>query len=264
MRFRKGKWEKVMKNREYAWLLDEKFKGIQSEDFFEDLKRLEKGEPIDYVIGFSQFLGCHIDLSLRPLIPRTETEYWVEKAIEKIKSEFKLAPEIRCLDVFSGSGCIGISTLVHIPNVKLDFADIDERAMQQIGLNLGKNNIDPYRCGVFLSDIFQGIPVGMRYDVILANPPYIPYKNKEVMDLSVINYEPHNALFSQENGLEIIRKTLEQISGMLNVGGFLFLEFDDNQYEEILKILSELQGIEFNFYKDQFDKWRWLHVKNIV
>ncbi len=250
-----------MKTKEYQWLLSEKHGGVESEAFHNDLVRLERGEPIDYVIGFSKFLGCHIDLSFRPLIPRTETEYWVSQAFEKIKAEFPHTSVIRCLDVFSGSGCIGIATLSNIPDARVDFADINESALHQIKLNIAQNNIDETRTAVYFSDIFKGIPVGRKYDVIFANPPYIPFKNKGVLDISVVNYEPHNALFSDENGLEHIRKTITGAKNMLAPGGLLFVEFDDNQKDEISRLLSSLQISEHNFYKDQFDKWRWMTAR---
>src|SRR5690606_26669366 len=98
-------------NQEEQWLLEEKYAGAESEAFRADLKRLTGGEPLGYVIGHVPFLDCRIHLDSHPLIPRPETEYWVEKAMVAIK-EVAGGPEARplhVLDLCAGSGCIGVA-----------------------------------------------------------------------------------------------------------------------------------------------------------
>ncbi len=248
-------------NKETEWLLREKYSGVESDEFRSDVLRLEKGEPIDYVIGFSKFLGSHIDLSFRTLIPRTETEYWTEIAIKEIKETFR-EKEIKILDIFSGSGCIGISILKHLPQAHTDFSDIESKAISQIKKNLELNEIDENRYIIYSSDLFMDIPEANRYDVTFANPPYISYADKPNLDDSVINYEPHEALFADDDGLDLVKKTIDQGFARLNEGGLLYIEFNEDQKEAIEVYLKDHNISNYSFHKDQFEMWRWVRIGN--
>ena len=103
---------------EISWLVQEKYQGRETEETRKDIERLQKDEHIDYVIGFVDFIGCKIDLSKNPLIPRSETEYWVQKAIVELKKDSR--KKISCLDLFSGSGCVGVAILKHIEAVSFN------------------------------------------------------------------------------------------------------------------------------------------------
>lgn len=225
-------------NQEIKWLLRDKYFGNLpagrqgQKNFIKDVKRLKAGEPLDYVIGFTEFLGCKIDLSKKPLIPRQETEYWVEEAMKKIKGG-------KVLDLFAGSGCIGIAISRHVKKAKVDFAD-----KRQYFKN--KNFIK--------SDVFSNIHE--KYDYIFANPPYIPKTRKNKLPKSVLNFEPHNALFAGKDGLFYIRKFLKDAKKYLNAGGKIFMEFDCAQKKEIEKLLKP----PYEFHKDQFARWRWVEI----
>ena len=155
--------------KETRWLLNEKYSGIKTPEFFADLERLERGEPLAYIIGWVDFLGCRIDLSARPLIPRPETEFWVEKAILNIQRDYHVSSgrsihgslkkntptQKRVLDLFAGSGCIGISLLKHLPHAIVDFGEKDPRMCEQIKKNIAQNNIDPTRARIIQTDVFS-------------------------------------------------------------------------------------------------------------
>ncbi len=219
-------------SKEKEWLLKE---GKLTE---KNLKRLKNKEPIDYIIGYYDFLGCNIDLSFKPLIPRTETEYWVEKALKEIKGE--------CLDIFSGSGCIGLAVLKNTQSL-VDFAD--KYFLKQIKHNLKVNDL---KGKVIKSDIFSNIK--KKYDFILANPPYVPIGRK--LDKS-LSFEPSKALFAGKDGLLFIRKFLKEVDNYLKKEGVFYLEFDSFQKKEIEKLLKDYQ---YEFFKDQYGKWRYLRA----
>lgn len=245
-------------SKEFEWLLKEKYNGIQTEEFLRDVVRIEQGEPIDYVIGFSKFLGTHIDLEYKPLIPRTETEYWVEKAMQTIKNKFGDS-EIQVLDMFAGSGCIGIAILKHIPNVRVDFVDIDVTMTQQIQKNLELNNISKDRYRIFTSNMFETIDTEARYDVVFANPPYID-KSRNVTDDSVVMHEPHIALFAENKGMQIIEKFITEIKSFLKPECVIFVEHDDDQVERIKTLLVSQEYRNYYFHIDQFGLPRWIEI----
>jgi len=253
-----------MKNKEFSfiereikWLLEEKYSNQQTSSFFQDVERLKKGEPIEYLIGFSEFLSCKIDLSLKPFIPRLETEYWVEEAIREIKKTVRGNKRVKALDVFAGSGCIGIAILKHIPFARCDFIEKEKRFLQQIKINLRINKIKKKRYQIFNSDIFEKIDERKKYNFILANPPYISFKRKAKVQKSVLKYEPQEAIFATENGLFYIKRFLEKAKNHLEKGGKIFLEFDSFQ-KSILTDFFKKYKYNFEFRRDQYHRWRWV------
>jgi release factor glutamine methyltransferase len=246
--------------KEISWLLKEKYNGKLTKKFYKDAKRIKKGEPADYVIGFAEFLGCKIDLSKKPLIPRKETEYWTAYAAGDIKKRIDNSSEIlRILDVFSGSGCIGIAIQANVPNVLCDFAEKDEKLIRQIKINLKNNFITPPKCKVIRSDIFSKVKT--KYDYILANPPYIPAKNKNKIQKSVLKYEPKQAIFGGEDGLKYIEKFLKQAKNHLKKYGRIYMEFDSEQKNKIERLLLKYKYKKWWFAKDQYNRWRWVVVE---
>lgn len=242
---------------EIRWLLKEKYRNVLSDQANQDINRLEQGEHVDYLIGFVNFLDCKIDLSFRPLIPRPETECWVKHAIQQIQSQSK--QPLRCLDMFAGSGCVGVAILKHLPRVHVDFADNDKRCLAQIRLNTSLNTISNKRYRIIQSDLFSTIKG--KYDYILANPPYLATTRKQNVQSSVLENEPDHALFAGPTGLNIIKKFLAQARQHLAKQGRVYLEFDSFQKTEINKLLTKYAYSDWQFHKDQFGQWRYLMAK---
>jgi release factor glutamine methyltransferase len=223
-------------------------------------------EPEQYREGFVDFLGCRIDLSKKPFIPRPETEYWVKRAIEDIKLQTrKQKPttdnkKFHCLDIFAGSGCIGIALLKYLPNTFVDFAEKEKKYLEQIKRNARENGIDPKRFRIIQSDIFSAIK--KKYDYIFANPPYVAEARGHLVERSVLEWEPKGALFAGLDGLDIIRKFLPQAKKHLKKGGMLFMELDPLQKPEIVNILRRSGYRRFSFFRDQYGTWRYLAARN--
>lgn len=206
--------------------------------------------PEEYKKGWKYFLKSRIDLSLRPLIPRPETEYWTSLILKEMKEG------VHCLDLFSGSGCVGVSVLKNIKNSFCDFGDIEEKFLKQIEINLKGFEKERYR--IIKTDIFSNLKYS--YDYILANPPYVSEKRKGEVGEDVLEYEPHIALFSGQDGLDIIRRLINEGFGHLKEGGVLVIEHDESQKEEIEKMILENDYSHFDFCKDQFNKYRFVKI----
>jgi len=239
-------------NKEVKWLLEEKYGGKPDKGFLKDVQRLNKGEPLDYVIGFTEFGGAKIDLSKKPLIPRQETEFWVGEEIKKITGK-----NLRILDVFSGSGCIGIAVLKNVKSSKVFFADKSLDSVKQIKINLKINKIKG-RVVVRQSDIFSNVKG--KFDYIFANPPYVAEKKRNKVQKSALKFEPEMALFGGQDGLFYIKKFLRDALRFLRPGGKIFLEFSPEQKKEIEKIFKKFGYRNWEFKKDQFNRYRWVKI----
>ncbi|MDD2697004.1 MAG: HemK family protein methyltransferase [Candidatus Pacebacteria bacterium] len=201
-----------------------------------------------------KFLNCRIDLSKKVFSPRVETEYWVEKAIREIKGK-----NLKILDVFAGSGCVGIAILRNLKDSRVDFADIDENALAEIRINAEKNEIPAGQYRIVKSDLFENLK-GKKYDVIFANPPYVAERRMEEVDKDVLENDPGIALFSGKEGLNHIDKLLKKAKNHLTNGGLIYFEFDPKQKETIKDILEKEGYDNFQFRKDQFKKYRWIKI----
>jgi len=254
-----------LSQKEINWLLEEKYPSVTSgqvrsknsgvnPEFFRDIKRLKEGEPLDYVIGFVKFLDCKIDLSKKPLIPRPETEFWTEKVIQEIGTK-----KVKCLDIFAGSGCIGVAVLNKSKNVKLDFGEKEKKFCEQIKINVKINRINLKRYKIINSDIFGKI--NGKYDFIFANPPYVAEIKIKNVQKTVLKHEPKNAVFGGKDGFLYIKKFLFEAKNHLNPDGKIYMEIDSWQKLELEKILKKEKYENWEIRKDQFGKTRYVIIK---
>lgn len=248
--------------REKKWLLNEKYSGIESPEYFVDVELLASGHPLDYLIGSREFLGCHIDLSEHPLIPRNETEYWLHDIIESHRGPTP-ALDLGVLDIFSGSGCIGIAYLRNLPQCTVDFVEKNPAFVKQIQTNLDLNQVDPTRYTVYESDVFSALPSERQYDLILANPPYIAHDRRETVQDSVHEHEDYNSLYANDDGLYFVKQLIDNAQKYLKPSGSMYIEYDPWQTNAIIEyIKSNHPALSHQIIKDQFGRERVIKINS--
>lgn len=184
----------------------------------------------DYARGFIPFLGTTIHLDSHPLIPRVETEFWVEQAISHIKNTaLSNNSPLRVLDLFSGSGAIGVAILKHLPTAHVTFGELEERHLETIEKNIIENNIDTSRAEVVQTDVWSNLEE--TFDLILANPPYVSRERGTAEESTLV--EPSKALYAPDDGFFYIKKFIEGLHTHLLPSGVAYVEHEPYQTERI-------------------------------
>lgn len=236
-------------------LRKEKHKGRETKEFLSDVAKMAQGEAFEYLMGETLFCDAVVDLSLRPMIPRKETEFWVTQALHSIagsvqyeEAREKSAP-FHALDLFSGSGCVGLAYLKQLPYGHMTFAELDASLKRQIEMSCDKNKFPLERYDAVVADVYGD--VAGPFDVIFAVPPYVPSSMKDEVMLE-LHAEPSLAFFDREGGFYFHKKVLEGARARLTHGGHLFLEFDITQKEGIEKLLKEHEFFMYSFLSDPY------------
>jgi release factor glutamine methyltransferase len=233
------------------WLLDEKYSGVKTPAFETDRKRLAREEPLAYVIGWQPFLGLNIYLDSCPLIPRPETEWWTEQLLQSTNQ--KIGSETRSfLDLCAGSGAIGCAALAQLPQYRIYFGELEPAHRGTIEKNIQMNTLDATRAEIRIGDLFAPF-VGLRFDAIAINPPYIP--ETRVLADTVTNWEPAVALRAGVDGLSIIRRIAETLPQYLTPDGEAWVECD-SEHAVVVQQLFESQGLHTELRMDQYDRPR--------
>ena len=216
------------------------------------LDRLSAGEPIQYILGSTEFFGLMLKIDNRALIPRPETELLVQMAVKALSSLKK--KEI--LDIGTGSGCIAISLGKNLPAAKITAMDVSPEAIELAKTNSKKHYL-PIR--FIEDDILDPCEKYPKYDSIISNPPYVRFSEKINMHKNVAHYEPSIALFvSDENPLIFYNAIADFGRDHLYAGGKLFLEINEFFGKEIKELLNNKGYLQVKIHNDLNDKNRFI------
>ena len=223
-------------------------------DLEDIIQRLEKGEPVQYVIGVTEFYGRQFHVEPGVLIPRPETE-------ELCRWIFEESGDKSCiLDIGTGSGCIAITLAMEMPKAEVTAWDISDEA-----LLIAQKNAKTLGAGVRFErqDILDS-PPDACYDLIVSNPPYIQPKESDGMAKNVLDYEPHQALFTPDDQPVIFYQRIGDYAWLhLKQGGALYFELNPLTADEVSNYLHSLGFSEIEIRQDQFGKQRFLKATKI-
>ena len=207
-------------------------------------KHIKEDVPLSHLVGFEYFYDRKYKVTKDVLSPRMETEELIYKVIEYVKASNK--NKFKILDLCTGSGIIAITLKKELEKVSVDViaSDISEEALE-----IAKENSQSHDATIkfIKSDIFNHI--NDRFDIIVSNPPYIDRKDEVTMQDNVLKYDPHLALFAEEEGMYFYRKIIEQANDYLNENGVMFFEIGYDQKDKIIK-LADMNGYSAEVYKD--------------
>ena len=223
--------------------------------FVDRLEELKKGKPVEYILGYASFCLLKFKVDENTLIPRSETEDLVYRTIEFVKKMGLRKPRI--LDIGSGSGCISITLNKMLIDSIVESVDISSKALEVAKENnvLNNTNVEFYH-----SDCFE--KVNGTFDVIISNPPYID-RNSYVQE-SVLKYEPHTALFADDNGLAIYKRIIEKLLSYINRPSIVAFEISPDLVDRLEMLIKEHLGeCEHSFEKDLngFDRFLFISLK---
>lgn len=204
---------------------------------------LQNEKPIQYITGEAWFYGLQFEVNENTLIPRPETEELVEWIVESQKSKAK-SQKLEILDIGTGTGCIPISLKANLPEANISAIDISEKALEVAKRNATSNKVE---INFIQTNILEEEDLHTQFDVIVSNPPYVRNLEKEEIKKNVLDYEPHLALFVEDNdALLFYRKIAELALKNLALNGYLFFEINQYLGKETVALLEKLgfQNIE--------------------
>jgi len=206
---------------------------------------LKKQKPIQYILGETEFYGLSFLVNENTLIPRPETEELVDLIIKENQNQ---SSEIKIIDIGTGSGCIAISLAKNLPNAEVLAIDVSEKTLATATKNAEINQV---KVNFILKNILETDDLAEQFDVIVSNPPYVRMLEKAEIKPNVLEYEPHLALFVDDNdALLFYRKIAQLAQKNLTQKGKLYFEINQYLGKETVGMLEDLGFKNVRLIKD--------------
>jgi release factor glutamine methyltransferase len=234
--------------RDRAYLISHPEKAVTPEalnKFMMMVERRAQGEPLQYITGHQEFFGLDFEVSPAALIPRPETELLVETALALMKNR----PQPQFCDVGTGTGCIAITLLHHLPSAQGLALDISPDALELAKRNAAKHGVLD-RLDFRLSDCLEALTETEEFDLLASNPPYVAEEAMAGLQREVRDFEPSVALTPGGDGLAIIRNLISAAPRRLKIGGYLLLEIGFDQRDRVLDLVDPEVWSVLDVHKD--------------
>lgn len=235
-----------MQRYELALRGQEEVEAVKMAEIEHDVEKLKQGCPVQYVLGETEFYGLAFKVTPSVLIPRQETEELVQMVVQRYAGK-----HVKIWDVGTGSGCIAVTLAKMLPNAQVFATDISEDALTVALCNAQRNGVGVTFARHDMRDTDHLPFDGVRFDVIVSNPPYIPASDRAKMHRNVTDYEPSLALFVPDDDKLWCYKAVAQIGErVLNPGGRIYVETYHDFHEEIEEIFQQYGMREIQSMKD--------------
>jgi len=215
-------------NKTHAQLLADMREEITQSDFnlyWSLIEEHSKGKPVQYLTGSEEFYGRTFKVNEHVLIPRPETEELVYETSKRINRLFSQDSELSLADIGTGSGIIAITMKLEIPTLHVTATDLSQKAIEVAKLNANQLGADIQFLEGDLSEPIQH----QKWDIVLSNPPYISFDEAATLSDTVFNFEPHSALFAEEQGLQLYKRLSEELPMIMNRPALIGLEIGHEQ-----------------------------------
>ena len=243
------------------------FNSFLQTDFLSIKERLINGEPIQYITGFAWFYGIKFKVNPNVLIPRPETEELVEWVLQTVGKQ----KGVKVLDIGTGSGCIPVTLKIKNPSIEMSAVDISEGALITASRNAYRNSVDVdfKRLDILEEKTWNTLA---QFDIIVSNPPYIPTKEKALMERNVLAFEPDLALFVEDDNALIFYERIAEFvrihakdakNAVYTEGSFTTLFFECNQYNarEVVELLEQKGFKDIELRKDMSGNDRMIRAR---
>jgi release factor glutamine methyltransferase len=198
------------------------------------IERRRRGEPVAYILGRREFYGLDLVVDSRALVPRPDSEILVEVAIERTRARSQYG---RALDLCTGSGCVAIAFAKARPTWRVSGTDVSPEAVMLAAENVRRHGV-AHSVATLAGDLFEPV-AGERFELVTANPPYVPSAEIAGLAADIRDFEPHQALVGGPDGLDLVRAVIAAAPEHLVPGGVLALEVGFDQAERVTALFEQ-------------------------